>query len=133
MHQQEVTAGILMIAKEGVEHTARGIVHAEQDRELRSVLAQPPVVTAIHLDQHAVPWHPLAAHPVLGGRLRRGLLSPALTRIRRSVVRPMSRPSRSLSSSERWVWLAPLYTVRARWTTLFLVASGIALASLRPR
>ena len=47
-------------------HVACGIVYGEQDRELRSVLAQPPVVTAIHLDQHALPWHPLPAHPVLG-------------------------------------------------------------------
>ena len=30
-----------------------------------------------------------------GGRLRRGLLRPALTRMRRRVVRPMSMPSRS--------------------------------------
>ena len=64
LHQQEVTAGILMIAKEGARHTACGIVHREKDRELRSVLAQPPVVTAIHLDQHGLPWHPLPAHPV---------------------------------------------------------------------
>ena len=66
LHQQEVTAGILMIAKEGARHTACGIVHREQDSELRSVLAQPPVVTAVQLDQHALPWHPLPAHPVLG-------------------------------------------------------------------
>ena len=66
LHQQEVTAGILMIAEQGVEYTACGIVHGEQDRELRAVLAQPPVVTAIHLDQDTLPWHPLAAHPVLG-------------------------------------------------------------------
>ena len=66
LQQQEVTAGILMIAEEGVDHVARGIVHREQDRELRSVLAQPPVITAIHLDQHPLPGHPLPAHPVLG-------------------------------------------------------------------
>ena len=66
LHQQEVTAGILLIAKEGARHAARGIVHGEQDRELRSVLAQSPVITAIHLDQHTLPWHPLTAHPVLG-------------------------------------------------------------------
>ena len=66
LHQQEVTAGILMIAEEGVDHAACGIAHGEQDRELRSVLAQPPVVTAIQLDKHALPGHPLAAHPVLG-------------------------------------------------------------------
>ena len=83
---------------------ARGIVHREQDRELRSVLAQPPVVTAIQLNKHALPGIRWRRTRCLGGRLRRGLLSPALTRMRRRVVRPMSRPSRSLSSSERWVW-----------------------------
>ena len=66
LHQQEVTAGILMIAEEGVDHAARGIVHSEQDRELRSVFAQPPVIAAVHLDQHTLPGHPLTAHPVLG-------------------------------------------------------------------
>ena len=66
LHQQEVTAGILMIAEQGARYTACGIVHGEQDRELRSVLAQPPMVTAVQLDQHALSWHPLAAHPVLG-------------------------------------------------------------------
>ena len=66
LHQQGVTAAILMITEEGARHAAGGIVHGEQDRELRSVLAQPPVVTAIHLDQHALPWHPLPANPVLG-------------------------------------------------------------------
>ena len=66
LHQQEVTAGILLFAEEGARHTAGGIVHGEQDRELRSVLAQPPVATAIHLDQPALPGHPLPAHPVLG-------------------------------------------------------------------
>ena len=43
----------------------------------------------------------------LGGRLRRGLLRPALTRMRRRVVLPMSMPSRSLSNSLRWVWSGP--------------------------
>ena len=110
LHQQEVAAGVLMIAEQGVDHPAGGIVHREQDRELWPVLAQPTVIAAVQLDQHALPGHPLPAHRCLGGRLRRGLLSPALAKIRRSVVRPMSTPSRSLSNSERWVWLAPSYT-----------------------
>ena len=49
------------------------------------------------------------------------------------MVLPMSMPSRSLSNSERWVWLAPSYIVRARCTTLLLVASGVALVGWRPR
>ena len=55
-----------MIAEQGVDHAARGIVHREQYRELWPVLAQPPVIAAVQLDQHALPWHPLPAHPVLG-------------------------------------------------------------------
>ena len=66
LHQQEVAVGVLMIAEEGVDHAARGIVHREQDRELRSVLSQPPVIAAVQLDQHTLPGHPLPAHPVLG-------------------------------------------------------------------
>ena len=49
-----------------------------------------------------------------GWRLRSGLLNPALTRMRRRVVLPMSMPSRSLSNSLRWVWLVNAYLVRAR-------------------
>ena len=43
----------------------------------------------------------------LGGRLSRGLLRPALTRIRRRVDLPISMPSRSFSNSLRCVWFAP--------------------------
>ena len=50
----------------------------------------------------------------LGGRLLRGLLSSALTRMRRRVVLPMAMPSCSLSNSLRWVWLASSYLVRAK-------------------
>ena len=47
-----------------------------------------------------------------GGRLCRGLLSPALTRMRRRVVLPMSMPSRSLSNSLRCERLVPAYLAR---------------------
>ena len=36
-------------------------------------------------------------------------------------------PSRSLSNSLRWVWLAPEYLVRARWTTAVATALGVEL------
>ena len=65
LHQQEIAEAILLFTEKCVDHAAGGVVHGEQDRELRSVLAQPAVVTAVQLDQHALLGHPLAAHPVL--------------------------------------------------------------------
>ena len=44
----------------------------------------------------------------------------------------MSMPSRSLSSSLRWVWLAPWYRVLAKRTTSAITASDVALTGLRP-
>ena len=41
------------------EHFSPGEVHA-------AVRGCPPVIAAVQLDQHALPWHPLPAHPVLG-------------------------------------------------------------------
>ena len=58
--------GVLLLAEEGVDHRAGGIVHRDQQREGRRLIPQPRVVTAVHLDQHALPRHALAAHPVLG-------------------------------------------------------------------
>ena len=66
LDQQEVTAGILLAAEQGVDHGAGGIVHREQKGELGPVFAQPAVMTAVQLYQHAFPGHPLTAHPVLG-------------------------------------------------------------------
>ena len=63
---QEVVVGILLLAEEGVDHRTGGIVHREQYRELGTVIAQPPVIAAVQLDQHALPGHALAAYPVLG-------------------------------------------------------------------
>ena len=60
-----------------------------------------------------------------GGRLRRGLPSPALTRMRRSVVLPMSMPSRSFSNSLGCEWLVPAYLVRAKCITSTPTASRV--------
>ena len=68
-----------------------------------------------------------------GGRFCRGLLSPALTRMRRRVALPMSMPSRSLSNSLRWVWLVPAYLVRAKRTKSAATDWGVELTGLRPR
>ena len=66
LDQQEVAMGVLLLAEEGVDHRTGGIVHCDQQRERRRLVPQPRVMTAVHLDQHALPRHALAAHPVLG-------------------------------------------------------------------
>ena len=65
LDQQEVAMGVLLLAEEGVDHRTGGIVHCDQQREWRRLVPQPRVMTAVHLDQHALPRHALAAHPVL--------------------------------------------------------------------
>ena len=66
LHQQEVIAGVFLLTEEGVDHRASGIVHRDQQREWRYLIPQPRVVAAVHLDQHALARHALAAHPVFG-------------------------------------------------------------------
>ena len=66
LEQPEVVVGILLLAEEGDDHRTGGIVHRGQYRELGTVIAQLPVIAAVHLDQHSLPRHALAAHPVLG-------------------------------------------------------------------
>ena len=44
--------------------------------------------------------------------------------MRLSVVLPMAIPSRSSNNSLRWVWLAPEYLVRAKWTTSYATGPG---------
>ena len=131
--QQEVAVGVLLLAEEGVDHRAGGIVHRDQQRERRHPVPQARVMSAAHwisMPSRGIRWQRTRC---FGWRLRRGLLNLALTRIRRSVVLPMSMPSRSLSNSLRCEWLVPAYQVRAKCTTSAATASGIALVGLRPR
>ena len=66
LHQQEVVVAVFLLAKQGVDHGAGGVVHRQQQRERWAVVSQPPVITAVQLDQHARSGHPLATDPVLG-------------------------------------------------------------------
>ena len=66
LHQQEVIVGVFLRTEEGVDHRAGGIVHCDQQRERRYLIPQPQVVAAVHLDEHALARHALAAHPVFG-------------------------------------------------------------------
>ena len=65
LDQQEVAVGVLLLAEEGVDHRAGGIVHCDQQRERWNPVPQPRVMTAVHLYQHSLPGHALAAYPVL--------------------------------------------------------------------
>ena len=57
---------VFLLAKQGVDHGAGGVVHRQQQRERWAVVPQPPVIAAVQLDQHARSGHPLATDPVLG-------------------------------------------------------------------
>ena len=66
LDQKEVVATVFLLAEEGVNHRTGGIIHRDQQRERRRLVPQPGVMTAVHLDQHALPGHALAAYTVLG-------------------------------------------------------------------
>ena len=66
LDQQEVVAAVFLLAEEGVNHRAGGIIHRDQQRERWRLVSQPRVMTSVHLDQHALPRHALATAPVLG-------------------------------------------------------------------
>ena len=65
LHQEEVIAGVLLSAEEGIDHGPGRVVHSDQEHELWSVAAQPPVIAAVHLDRHTLAGHALSAHGVL--------------------------------------------------------------------
>ena len=83
-HRREVSAGILMIAKQGVDHASRGIVHHKRGHELRPVLDQPQVMATGHLYQHSLndptSLPPLADQPVVNYSTRSRPISGVLGR-----------------------------------------------------
>ena len=66
LQPQEVAAAVFLIAEESVDHGASGIINGEEQRELRPVLAQPAVMTAVQLYQNSLPGPALTTYPVLG-------------------------------------------------------------------
>ena len=66
LHQQEIVEAVLLLTEQGIDHSASGVVHRQQQGEWRAQIAQPAVTAAVQLDQHAFPGHALPAHPVLG-------------------------------------------------------------------
>ena len=57
--------GVLILAQQGACDSARGVVHSQQQHELRSVVSKPPVVAAIYLYQHPLPRHTLSTNTML--------------------------------------------------------------------
>ena len=82
LDQQEVTVSVLLLAEEGVDHRTGGIVHCDQQRERRRLVPSHgwwlPSIW-ISMPSRGMRWRRTRWQ---GGRLRRGLLSPALTRMR---------------------------------------------------
>ena len=58
-------------------------------------------------------------------------VGPVFTRMRLTVGRDNSTPSRSANSSVRWVWLIPLYFSCARDATFRCVSTGVVFGGLR--
>ena len=57
---------VLLLAEQGVDHDAGGVIDGQQQREGRTIVSKPPVVAAVHLYQHALAGHPLPADTVPG-------------------------------------------------------------------
>ena len=133
LHQQKIATAVLLFTEEGVDHLTGGIVHRDQQREWRFLVPQPRVMAAVHLDEHTLPRHALAAHPVLGW--------PPLSRTAQSGVdqdTPQGRPADidALSFAQQLaeMGVVGLCILGARQrTTAVATGSGVALGALRPR
>ena len=66
LQQEEVAAGVLGGAEEGVHGCAGRIVDGEQQGEARAALLEPGVMAAVDLKQHPLAGHPLTPDAVLG-------------------------------------------------------------------
>ena len=56
--------GVLILTEQRACDLACGVVHSQQQHELRSIVSKPPVVAAIYLYQHPLAWHPLPTNTV---------------------------------------------------------------------
>ena len=104
-HQQKVVTGVLVLTERGVGNHACGIVNGQKQCELRPVPSKPPMVAAVYLYQHPLSGHSLTAYSVFRWPAAARTSKASPTSMRLNVVLPMTMPSRSLSSSLRWVWL----------------------------
>ena len=65
IEEREVAAGVLQLTEQGIDYDPAGVVHCQQQRELRSFYAKPSVVAAVYLYQHTLTRHPLTTNSVL--------------------------------------------------------------------
>ena len=133
LHQPEIAEAILLFTEQGVDHSAGGIVHREEQRELLAVLAQPAVMTAVQLDQHPLLWHPLTAHPVF-----RRASAPWTAQSSADQDAPKGGPAHvdALAFTEQLRHMSVIGSLvhrAGRCTTLLLVASGVALDGWQAR
>ena len=98
LKEHQVAQGVLSSAEYGLGHCAGGVVHGDEQHQLGSPFLRPRMLAAVNLCQHLLLGHAPAPEAV-----PRGLPMPALTRMRRTVGGLGSMPSRSRSSSVRWV------------------------------
>ena len=55
LQEHQVSAGVLAGAENGLGHGAAGVVHGDEQRQLRSPVLQPGVLAAVDLHQHGAP------------------------------------------------------------------------------
>ena len=133
LDQHEVAVGVLLLAEEGVGHRTGGIVHGDQQRERRRLFPQPRVMTAVHLDQHALPGQPLTAYPELGRTP-----SPRTAQTGVDQDAPQGGPADvdALALAQQLAEMGvvgPCVLGTGQRTTPATTASGVALPGLRPR
>jgi hypothetical protein len=61
MEDSQIALGIFLLAKLGRRHRARRVINGADQRPEWSLGAEPTVPTAIRLQQHAFPGHPIAS------------------------------------------------------------------------
>ena len=67
LQEHQVAAGVLAGAENGLGHGPGGVVHGDEQRQLRSPVLQPGMVAAVDLHQQALPGHAPAPETVLLG------------------------------------------------------------------
>ena len=108
LKEHQVAAGVLAGAEDGLSHGAGGVVHGYEQRQLRSPVLQPGVLTAVDLHQHPLLGHAPAPEPVLLGAAAARTADACLGQdAAHRGGRLRSMPSRSRSSSVKWLWFAP--------------------------
>ena len=67
LQEHQVATSVLSGAEDDLGHGAGGVVHGDEQRQLRSPVLQPGVLAAVDLHQHALLWHAPAPETVLLG------------------------------------------------------------------